>query len=222
MTRKRFYMEWAYVLGIVLLALGTALMEKADFGMSMVVAPAYVLYLKLSQQFSFVTFGMMEYMLQAFLLVLLGLGMRRFKLSYLFSFVTAVIYGFTLDGCMLLAGLLPDGGMIMRVVNYVLGMVLCSAGVAFFFHTYIAPEAYELIVKELSGAWGISVSKFKTGYDLVSCMISVVLSFAFFGLWHFEGVKLGTVLCALVNGTIIGFISGGMEKRWEFVRGIKR
>ena len=213
-------MEWAYVLGIVLLALGTALMEKADFGMSMVVAPAYVLYLKLSAHFSFVTFGMMEYMLQAFLLVLLGLGMRRFRLSYLFSFVTAVIYGFTLDGCMLLAGMLPDGGMIVRVVNYVLGMVLCSAGVAFFFHTYIAPEAYELIVKELSGAWGISVSKFKTGYDLVSCLISIVMSFAFFGLWHFEGVKLGTVLCALVNGSIIGFMSSAMEKRWDFVRGI--
>ena len=121
MNKKPFYMEWAYVLGIVLLAMGTALMERANFGMSMVVAPAYLLYLKLSAKFSFVTFGMMEYMLQAFLLVVMGIGLRRFKVSFLFSFVTAVIYGFTLDGCMLLAGFIP-GGMVFRVVCYVLGI----------------------------------------------------------------------------------------------------
>ena len=49
MNGKRvFYCEVAYVLGLVVLAVGTALMEKADFGMSMVVAPAYLLYLKLN------------------------------------------------------------------------------------------------------------------------------------------------------------------------------
>lgn len=219
MNKKPFYMEWAYVLGILLLAMGTALMERANFGMSMVVAPAYLLYLKLSAKFSFVTFGMMEYMLQAFLLVVMGIGLRKFKVSYLFSFVTAVIYGFTLDGCMLLAGFIP-GGMVFRVVCYVLGMVVCSAGVAFFFHTYIAPEAYELIVKEFSARWNIPVGRFKTGYDIVSCLVSVIMSFAFFGMWHFEGVKLGTILCALVNGSIIGMMSRSMENKWTFVRKI--
>jgi len=220
--KKLFYMEWAYVLGIVLLAMGTALMEKADFGMSMVVAPAYLLYLKLSARFAFVTFGMMEYMLQALLLVILAVALRKFKLSYLFSFVTAVVYGFTLDGCMALAGLIPGNGMVARVAFYVLGMLLCSGGVAFFFHTYIAPEAYELIVKELSGAWGVGIGRFKTIYDLTSCLISVIMSFAFFGLWHFEGVKLGTIFCAVINGSIIGWMSKSMDERWNFVRGIEK
>ena len=219
MKKKLFYMEWAYVLGVVLLALGTSLMEKADFGMSMVVAPAYVLYIRLSSRF---TFGMMEYMLQAFLLVVMGLCLRRFRLSYFFSFVTAVIYGFTLDGCMALAALIPWTGMLARGAYYIVGMLLCSAGVAFFFHTYIAPEAYELIVKELSAAWNISIPRLKTCYDLVSCLVSVAMSFAFFGMWHFEGVKLGTVFCALVNGSVIGWMSRAMENRWEFRRGIER
>ena len=35
-------------------------MEKADFGVSMVVAPAYLLYRWLSPAWSFVTFGMAE------------------------------------------------------------------------------------------------------------------------------------------------------------------
>ena len=95
MKKKVFYTEMAYVLGIVILALGTALMEKANFGMSMVVAPAYLLHVKISQTLPFFSFGMAEYTLQAVIIVLLALVMRRFKLSYLFSFCTAVIYGDT-------------------------------------------------------------------------------------------------------------------------------
>ena len=52
-----FSTELAYILGILTLALGTALMERADFGVSMVVAPAYLLHLKVSQFYLFFTFG---------------------------------------------------------------------------------------------------------------------------------------------------------------------
>ena len=69
-------------------------MEKADFGVSMVVAPAYLLYRWLSPAWSFVTFGMAEYCLQAVLLLAMCLLLRRFRVSYLFSFVTAVVYGY--------------------------------------------------------------------------------------------------------------------------------
>lgn len=51
--KKKFSTELAYVLGIVLVAWGVVLMEKADFGVSMVVAPAYLLYRWLSQHGTF-------------------------------------------------------------------------------------------------------------------------------------------------------------------------
>ena len=44
--KRTLYCELAYFVGIVVLALGTAMMEKANFGMSMVVAPAYLIHLK--------------------------------------------------------------------------------------------------------------------------------------------------------------------------------
>ena len=221
MKKKVFYTEMAYALGIVILALGTALMEKANFGMSMVVAPAYLLHLKLSQTLPFFSFGMAEYTLQAAILLLLGLAMRRFKMSYLFSFCTAVIYGLALDGVMMLTAGFPAEAMALRVVYYLLGMLLCSIGVSLLFHTYIAPEAYELFVKEVSAKIGMDIHRFKTLYDCVSCGIGVVLSFAFFGLWHFEGVKLGTILCALINGSIIGWCTRVFEARFEFKDGLK-
>ena len=47
--KKTLHSETAYLLGILALTFGTALMEKADFGVSMVVAPAYLVYLKVSE-----------------------------------------------------------------------------------------------------------------------------------------------------------------------------
>lgn len=216
MKTKVFYTELAYVFGIVALALGAALMVKADFGVSMVVAPAYLVFLKLSQVWGFVTFGMAEYTFQAFLLIVMVLVLRQFKVSFLFSFVTAVIYGFVLDGSMVLVSLIAADAVAWRLIFFVAGMLMCSTGVALIFKTYIAPEVYELFVKKMSAKTHMSISRFKTIYDCVSCLIAIALSFAFFGWFHFEGVKWGTVVCALVNGRLIGFLGSRMDKRFVF------
>ena len=70
--KRMFYTEAAYFIGLVTLALGTALMERADFGMSMVVAPAYLVYLKVSEYLNWFSFGMAEYCFQAFLIIVLA------------------------------------------------------------------------------------------------------------------------------------------------------
>ena len=82
MKKSTFYTEAAYLFGLVLLALGTALMERSDFGVSMVVAPAYILHLKVSEFLPFFSFGMAEYTLQAALLVVMMIILRRVRLSY--------------------------------------------------------------------------------------------------------------------------------------------
>lgn len=219
--KRTFYTELAYVFGLIFVSLGVAFMEKADFGVSMVVAPAYLLYLKLSQSFSFFTFGMAEYTLQAVLLLVMMFVIRRFKVSYLFSFVTAVIYGFILDFWMWEVSGISADSMASRLVIYISGMILCSMGISLFFHTYIAPEVYELFVKEVSAKFGIGINRFKTGYDITSCLIGIALSFSFFGLWVFEGVKLGTALCALINGTMIGLCSKAFERFFSFKDGLE-
>lgn len=220
-TKRTLYSEWAYVAGILALALGAALMERADFGMSMVVAPAYLLHLQLSQYLPWYTFGVSEFVLQAVLLLVLSAVMGRFRKGYLFSFVTAVIYGLTLDGAVAVAGLIPYTGIAARFVYFLTGMLLCSIGVSLLFHTYIAPEAYELFVKELAARLKKDTNRVKTVYDCCSCLLGIVLSFAFFGFGHFEGVKLGTVFCAAVNGWLIGRISRVLESVFDFRDGLR-
>lgn len=172
--------------------------------------------MKLSEFWPFFTFGMAEYTFQAVLVLVTMLLLRRAKLSYFFSFVTAVLYGLLLDGAIALVGLLPMSGFVWDLLFFAVGKLFCSAGVSMMFHTYISPEAYELFVKEISRKFGADIHKFKTGYDCVSCLLGIGMSFAFFGLWHFEGVKLGTVVCALLNGTIIGLFTRFFETYWVF------
>lgn len=204
MKKKRvFYTEMAYVVGIVAMAVGNSLMERADLGMSMVVAPAYLLHLKISQVLPWYTFGVSEYLFQAFLLIPLTIFMRRFKRSYLFSFATALIYGCVLDIIISLIAWIPVTNVATRVCCYGIGMLVGSFGVSMMFHTYFSMEVYDLIVKEYVSKFNKHLGRVKTTYDCCSCLLGVMLSFAFFGIWHFEGVKVGTVICALLNGTLI-------------------
>ena len=214
MRKIPLYSEIAYFLGMALLAIGTAFIEAADFGISMVVAPAYIIHLKVSQFWSFLTFGRASWMLQGLLLLVIFAVMRRFRLSYLFSFVTAVIYGFFLDTAVFLVSSLGIEAMFARLIAYSAGVVICCAGLAFLFRTYIPPEVYDLFVKELSARFRIPLPKFKLAYDCTSCAVAVALSFIFFG--RLDGVGIGTIVCALVNGPLIGVFSGLYEKHIAF------
>ena len=217
-TRKKrvFYTELAYCIGLVTCTIGIALMERSDFGVSMVVAPAYLLHLKLVQIWPWFTFGTAEYTFQALLLLVAVLVLRKIKLSWFFSFVTAVLVGLVLDLVMKPVALFPVAAFWQRLIWYLLGMQFCSFGIALMFRTYISPEVYELFVKLLAKKTGMELTRFKTIYDCASCLLGLLLSIVFFGFWPLHGVKWGTIVCALVNGKCIGLWSGFFEKRFVF------
>lgn len=216
MTKKVFYSELAYVLGVLSVALGTAFMTHADFGVSMVVAPSYIIHLKVSETLPFYSFGMSGYVFEAFIILVTALTVKKFRLSYLFSFVTAFFFGVALDALLVPTALIPCEHIAVRILFMILGMLFASAGVAMLFHTYIPPEAYELFVKEVATCKGLDISRVKTAYDLSSLTLSVVLSFAFFGFMHFEGIGIGTLISALTNGFIIGRFTKLYDKLFLF------
>jgi uncharacterized membrane protein YczE len=208
-----FYTEAAFVIGLVLLAFGTALTAYGDFGISMVVAPAYILHLKVSEFLPFFSFGMAEYVLQAIVLLLMTVLLRKFRLVWLLSFVTAVLYGLILDASMLLMALLPDL-FALRLVIYILGALICDAGISLLFRTYLPPEVYELFMKNLARKFGKPVSTVKTVYDCVSMAAAIAMSLLFFGA--FRGIGIGSVICALINGALIRAFTRLSDRMFEF------
>ena len=216
MKKRTMYRETAYVLAMMILSLGTALMERADFGISMIVAPSYLLHLKVSQSLPWFSFGVAEYIMQTVVLALVMIFMGRVKLAYFFAFISAMLSGLLLDVSIALVALIPFEGTVARLVYYLLGMYIGTLGVGLIFHSYVTPGAYESFVKELAPKYGFELGKFKTAYDCCSLLLGVVFSFAFFGFGKFVGIRLGTVVCAAVNGTLVAFNSRLVEKFFDF------
>jgi uncharacterized membrane protein YczE len=216
MKKPIFYTEISYILGIITLALGASLFVKANYGVSVVVSPTYLLHLKLSETWSFATFGFAEYIVQGLLLILLAVSVRRFHWSYLFSFATALLYGFVLDRILSLFTLftLPDPWM--RIVCYILGLLICALGVSLCLHTYLSPEVYELFVKEVSAKYNRHLGVVKTIYDCTSLLLALILSISFFGFFPLRGIGLGTLISALLNGRLISWINRFLEKHFTF------
>ena len=217
MSRKiKISSEVAYFAAIVLLSLAVAILSTADFGISMIVAPAYLLSLKAG----FLSFGQAEYVVQAIVFILLCIVLKRFRFVYFFSFGTCLIYGFVLDLWRKIPFLnpaaTPPGSMnlSLRIAMFVIGMILTSFSVALFFKTYLFPQVYDFFVKAVSCKYGIKLSRLKTIVDLSCLTASVIMTFAFFG--EIRGIGWGTLIMALLNGTVIGYFSKLLDKAFDF------
>lgn len=220
MKQKRgFYCEWAYALGLFILAFGTALMERADFGLSMVVAPAYIIHLKLSEFIPWFSFGIAECVFQALLICIVAIVMRKVKRSYFLSFVTVFIYALLLDALISAVSLFPFDGMAWRIIFFSVGLVSCTFGIALLFHTYLPLESYELIVKEFSEKFNIKISVVKTIYDFSSCSLAIALSLIFFG--GFVGIHFGTIITTILNGFLIGLFNRLLDSTFIFKDALK-
>lgn len=222
MKKIRVSNELIYVAAVFVLSFATAMLAAADFGMSMVVAPAYIVSLKVP----FLTFGQAEYVVQGMLFVVFCIIMRKVKLLYLFSFASGLIYGIVLDFWRMIIphfdperfapGTLP---MNVRIIYFVVGFFLNSLGVALYFHTYFYPQVYEFFVKGISRKFEIPLSKFKIGFDMACLAVAIVLSFAMFH--RIVGIGIGTVILACCNGLMIGRYGKWMDTyldtytRWE-------
>lgn len=215
--KKTFSAELAYVFATVLIAFGVAFAAAADFGVSMVVAPAYILSLKVQA----LSFGQAEYVMQAFVFVALCVIVHKFNPVYLFSFVSCLIYGWVLDLIRATIGFLnpsvcPPGTlpMAVRIILFVISILGTALSIALYIRSYIPCQVYDLFPKEVSIYKNVPFGKFKSGYDIVSLLVACVMTLIFFG--KFRGIGIGTIIITLVNGSIIEFIGKWLDRHYTF------
>ncbi len=218
LKKIKFYSESAYVIALIGLTFAVALLAAADFGVSTIVAPAYIVSLK----FSIFTFGEWNYIIQGFLFIAFCIAIKKFRLTYLISFITCVIYGYILDFWRWVVPVLnprvaEPGSMDLwiRLVMFVLGELLTAFSVMLFFKSYIYPQVCDLFVKGIATKYSLNQTKFKRIFDLACLTTALVLAFIFFK--KFVGIGWGTVVIAVVNSFLIGFFSRLYDKYIETV-----
>ncbi|MCM1365015.1 MAG: DUF6198 family protein [Faecalibacterium sp.] len=216
MKKIKLSSELVYILSILFISFAVAMISSTNFGISMIVAPAYII----SEKVSFLTFGQSEYVVQGLLFIVFCILMKKVKLVYFSSFITGVIYGAVLDFWrfviphfnpdVTVPGALPFA---LKAVYFILGMLLTSLAIAMFFKTYIYPQVYDFFVKGITEHFGINQTKFKYGFDITFLLISCVLTFVLFR--KIVGIGVGTIIMTLCNGFLIGMFGKMLDKFFE-------
>jgi len=207
--------EAAWVIGIVVCALGVALCTKADFGLSMIAAPPFIFHYALRGAFPWFTQGTAEYVWQGVLLILLCAAVRRFRWRYLLSFGAAVIAGLCIDGwLLLLGGNAPYESMVLRIVAFAAGELLTGLAIAFVFRTTLPIQIYELLVREIADRYRLDVNRVKLVNDIAMLVLSAALSFLL--TRGFNGFGAGTILITLVNAPIIALFGRLIDRFFTF------
>lgn len=207
--------EAAWLLGILLCTLGVCLCTKANFGISMVGAPPYILHLWLRETFGWFTQGTSEYVWQGIILVVTCIAVMRFKLRYIVSFGTAILSGLAIDMWFLLLG--GNGAyesMTVRVIVFALGVVLTAIAIAFIFRTTLPVQIYELAVCEIADRYKLKIDRVKLVNDIVMLAISITLALVLTGGWN--GIGVGTIVITFVNAPLISLFGKIMDRFFEF------
>lgn len=218
--------ELLWVFGIIFVALGVAVCSKADLGVSMIAAPAFVIYDAISPLWSGFSVGMTEYIIQGILLIALCLVIGRFNWRYLLAFAVAVIYGYTLNFFLWALGGITFSTVWLRWIMLIVGDIITAFGVACFFRTYMPLQVYELFVAELSSRFGLNINKVKWTFDISLLVISVLLAFilffkkdgfdiATFTSKSFHNIGIGTFVTTAINSPIIATMGKLIDKFFD-------
>lgn len=205
MKKLKICSEAVYVIAMLCISFSVAMVSAADFGVSMIVACAYII----SEKSPLLTFGQAEYIVQGLLFAVFCLLMRKVRLTYFCAFVTSVVYGALLD---MWRAVIPHFNplvcapgsmhMALRITYFTVGMVMTAFAVALFFKTYICPQVYDYFVKAVSGRYGVDRTRFKRFFDAGCLVTACALSLIFFrGL---VGIGIGTLIMTVWNGPLIG------------------
>ncbi len=218
--------ELLWLFGIVFVALGVAICSKADLGVSMIAAPAFVVHEAIAKSSDVFSVGVTEYIIQGLMLVLMCIIIRRFNWRYLLAFAVAVVYGYTLNFFLWVLDDIELSIVAIRWVMLIVGDIITAFGVACFFRTYMPLQVYELFVAEVADRFKLNINKTKWIFDLSLLVISISLAVTLFGdiktfdlsaIGHssFHSIGLGTLVTTAINSPIIGFMGKMIDKIFD-------
>ena len=210
--------ELLWLLGIVFVALGVAVCSKTNLGVSMIDAPTFVIQEAIAPLWSGFSVGVVEYLVQGVMLIILCLCVRRLNWRYLLAFAVAVVYGYTMNFFLWTLSGVSFDTVWLRWVMLIVGDILVAFGVACFFHTYMPLQVFELFVAELTDRYRLRISRVKTIFDLSLLAISVSLAVLLFGdvgsldpgaIGHssFHSIGPGTLVTTAINSPLITLMS---------------
>ena len=177
-----------FIAGVIFSALGISLITKAGLGTSPITSLAFVLTFIFPHSLGEFTMlvNTVMFLIQA---ALLGKAFGKIQLLQL---PAALLFSACIDGWMYILGFWKTGSYVGQVLMLLLGCVFLGLGIAL-----------EVMVRVIAGLTGWRFGLVKTGFDMSIVASAVGVSLFFTG--HVLGIREGTVLAALIVGSISHF-----------------
>lgn len=204
--------EASWIIGNILCALGNCLVAKSAFGLSAIIAPAFIL----QEKISFLTVGFCEYIIQGILLTLCCLIIGKFKPQFIATICNIIFYGAAFDTINWLLRFLQPTDFFARILLAILGTFITALAVALMLRTYIPPSIYEIFVKEVAVAKGFDIVKTKLVFDASMLGLSFVLMFTLLGEFRLDLIGILTIISAFANSILIAFFGKFINKYLNF------
>ncbi len=208
--KSAFFVRLLLLLGgLYILAQGIAFTVLADLGTDAITSPALVMHkiwgvCDSGKGYSICTVGNMLICIHI-LLVLAQIAILRknYKPVQLLQVVMGLILGKMLDFCLSYTVLLPAPGYVASVAYTLLGCVFCAFGIFTFVKADLVPLSAEGLCLALHNAYRWRFSRVKVAVDCSMILIAILTSLLILGT--IEGVREGSVICAICTGYIIGW-----------------
>jgi uncharacterized membrane protein YczE/cytidylate kinase len=203
-TIKRYLL---FILGLFLMAIGVALSTRSNLGTSPISCVPYVLSLGFSMTIGQFTF-FMNLIFITFQILLLR---KQYKWIQLLQVVVAIIFAYFTDFTMGLFSWINVTNYPEQLGLFVLSCLVLALGVSLEVTANVVMMAGEGVVSAISIFTKKEFGKVKVAFDVTLVTCGFLLSLILFH--RLNGIREGTIIAALLVGTIVRFIN----KRLSFM-----
>ncbi len=200
-----------FLVSLIIMNLGVILSAKAGLGTT----PISSIPLVVSLGSDLFTIGTATIVMNVVFILLSILIMRRdYKAKYVLEFFLIAISAILCDLMMIWFDFISVDEYWMQWVLTIVSMVIMAFGIALEVAANLSMLPGDHLVEFISVKTGMVFGNVKVLFDISMIITSVILSFLFFGIGEFNGVREGTVFIALTVGFFVRFFTGLLEKRF--------
>ena len=209
--RDIVFRYFLFLVGIFTISLGIAFSTSSGLGTTPLASLPYTLSLGFAPSMG--TF-MMLLNITCFL-IQLALLRKRFPKAWVLQLPAAVIFGWMTDFSNYLLSWFEPANYGMQLACLAAGIILVAAGLSIEVSANTIMLSVDGLVKAIVMVTEKNFGKIKVGLDVTLVTLSIVCSFVLIG--GIEGIREGTVLAALLVGTLsrvfTPLITGQLPKR---------
>lgn len=203
-----------YFIGLFIMTIGIAFSVKSNLGVSPVSSIPYTMTCVWGIEMGKATilFHVVLVLIQILLL------RKKFKPVQFLQIIVGVIFGYFTTFCNYMVSYLPTPhNLAIRIGMVLISTVFVAIGIFLYLPADLIPLAGEGCMQAVSSVTHIEFSKVKIGFDCTMVIVSTITCLAI--LHNLGSVGIGTIIAAILVGTLVGIINRAFGKQRDALLG---